>query len=82
MKIYIWIIVALLIASGLVIFKDRYFEENYIEFEGVKIKYSAYEAAKEVNKDNFYFYVCNIESEQCIKFTNINKLKEELGIGS
>jgi len=77
MKIVL-ILFGILVILGILICSIIYFEltDNDIEFQGVKISQEDYQAMKELNKDNIDFKVCNLETKDCIRFINIDKVME------
>ena len=44
-----------------------------IKFEGVTISQEDYSSMNEINKDNMGYDVCNLNTNDCIRFINIDK---------
>ena len=55
---------------------------EYIEHEGVKIKYSDYLNAKKLHEGELFFDVCSVDTERCIRFTNLGEVKKVMEGGS
>jgi uncharacterized membrane protein len=75
-----YIIVLIVVLSILVSFgyirEQQHERDKYIEHKGIKILKEDYEKAKELNKDNLAFEVCNIKTKKCITFFNIENIKK------